>query len=186
MNEYKRIINILLVIMLMIGSITPLKAFDFATDINFGKFTEGYRSSVTPIKDKDIVWTRDPKILNNARVMVAEVNGSTLSEFRVLAVSADAKIEAFKDSDGTSYFICTGKHDATGHTLLVMMEPKNNLAYVYDTDSYSSEVVNLGAYVQIYNGRTMIPLRKFAEIFGGKVKYYSKGNYDLWWPSNHK
>ena len=186
MNKITKVISILLAVMIVTLVVIPIKGFDFSTDTNFYKFTEGYRSYVAPIKKKNIVWGKDIKKQNGASIITAEINGVTLSEFRYLATSADATIEFLKHSDGTTYMICTGKHDATGHTLVVMIEPKNNLAYVYDTDSYASEVVNLGAYVQIYNGKTLVPLRKFLGIFGGEIKYYGKGNYDVYWPSLHK
>ncbi len=177
MNKGKKIINILLTLMIIVLAVIPISAFDFSSDSNFYKFTEGYSSYVTPIKAKDVTWGEIGKM--NTKFMDVLKNGTTLTELRQLAEIENFKLEAFKHSDGTSYFICTQKHDITGHTLVVMIEPKNNLAYVYDTDSYVSEVVNLGEYVQIYKGRTLVPLRKFTEIFGWKIKYYGKGNYDI-------
>ena len=118
--------------------------------------------------------------------MSAKVNGVTLDELRSLADTADAKVEVNKHSDGRSYIIITAKHDVTGHTIVMMIETKNRYAYVYDVDSYVSEVVDLGEYVQIYEGRTLVPLRKFIETFGGKVKYYKTGKFTIDWPSLHK
>ena len=184
MNQCKKIINVLLALMMVALVTITTQAFDFSTDANFHKFTEGYRSYVTPIKDKDIVWSNSEKF--KISTMDVVINGTALTELRHLMRIGDIKLESFKHSDGTSYVICTGRQDVTGHTIVVMMEPKNNLAYVYDTDSYASEVVDLGAYVQLYKGRTLVPLRKTIEIFGGIVKYYSKGNYDIIWPSLHK
>ncbi len=177
MNKSKKVINILIPLIIMVLTIVPTSAFDFSTDTNFYKFTEGYRNYVTPVKDKEVVWSESGKL--NTNFMDVLKNGTTLAELRSLTRIGNLDLETFKHSDGTSYMICTGKHDVTGHTIVVMIEPKNNLAYVYDTDSYTSEVVNLGEYVQIYNGRTLVPLRKFTGIFGWKIKYYGRANYDI-------
>ncbi len=187
MSRCKKVINVLIAVIVVILVAIPTTAFDFSTDTNFLRFTEGYNRYVTPIKEKEIVLSHSitNKKDTNQRINVVR-NGSSLAQLNFLAKSADATLEFYKHSDGTSYMICTGKHDATGHTIVVMIEPKNRYAYVYDTNSYASEVVDLGEYVQSYNGRTLVPLRKFIGIFGGELKYYGKANFDIVWPSFHK
>ncbi len=177
--------------LLLIGSLFSVSistsAFDFSNDKNFDMFNKGYRESVNSVKLSEITRAQTINDPNDTTVSLeARRNGVTLAELKYAAKKSDVKLEFHKYSDGSTAIICTGKHDVTGHTIVVMLEPKNNLAYVYDTDSYTSEVVNLGEYVQIYQGRTLVPLRKFIEIFGGKVKYYSRGKYDVWWPSLNK
>ena len=186
MNRLKKYI-MLVVMMLTMVNCCHLYAFDFENDPNFHKFTNGYKAYVKPIKAKDILKTKEVYDISDSTIYIsAKVNGITLDELRDLAIAANAKVEVNKHSDGTSYMIITAKHDLTGHTLVMMIETKNRYEYVYDTDSYVSEVVDLGEYVQIYQGRTLVPLRKFIEAFGGVVKYKKAGHFTIDWPSLHK
>lgn len=187
MNKSK---NICLMCIMALIVIIPMKgyAFDFDNDPKWKIFNAGSKNTyTTTVKNKEIVWG---SIVTNGvkyRQMNIARNGVTLSELKELAKGADVKLQFHKYSDGSVAMICTGEHDVTGHTLVMMVEPKNRYAYVYDTVSCISEVVDLGEAVQVYKGRTLIPIRKFIETFGGKVIYQGKvGEYDVIWPSLHK
>lgn len=186
MSRVKQTLVILMLLMVAVLNYSQVQAFDFENDPNFHKFTNGYKSYITPIKEKDVKRAKNFTETTNIVYMSAKINGVTLDELRNLVDAAGAKLEVNKHSDGSSYFIITTNHDLTGHTLVMMVEPKNRYAYVYDIDSYVSEVVDLGEYVQIYQGRTLVPLRKFIETLGGTVKYRSTGHFAIEWPSLHK
>ncbi len=48
------------------------------------------------------------------------------------------------------------------------------------------KVIDLGEAVHIYNGRTLVPVRKIIETFGGKVISRGKNGYSIRWPSLDK
>ncbi len=187
MNNLKKISIVLIVCMLTFLNSSVIKAVDFSADKNFNAFVEGYNAYVKPIKRNEIIWFQETVRLNdNNDYMKVVRNGVSMIELKYLANAANTTLEVNKHSDGTSYIIITGQHDTTGHTLVMMIETKNRYAYVYDVDSCVSEVVDLGGYVQIYKGKTLVPLRKFIETFGGNVKHHKNGAFNIYWPSLHK
>ncbi len=187
----KKFMNIafMCIVTILIAMPINVYAFDFEQDSNWKKFNEGCeRTYTSPIKANEIIWgsiTGKSGTKNNE--MSVERNGVTLAEIKETAKRTAIKLEFHKYSDGSTAIICTGKHDITGHEIVMMIEPKNRYAYVYDTVSCVSEVVDLGEAVHIYKGRTLVPIRKFMETFGAKVIYQGKaGDFDIWWPSLHK
>ncbi len=187
MIKVKQIIIVSIIFILTLSNSLVVQAFDFDNDPNFYKFVEGYKAYIKPVKNSEIKWVYETKLLDDKNDYMKIVrNGTSLIELRYLANAAGVNLEYLKHSDGTSYIIGTGKHDITGHTIVIMIEPKNNFAYVFDTDSNTSKVVNLGEYVQLYKGKTLVPVRKFIETFGGNVKYDKTRAFEIDWPSLHK
>ena len=178
----------LIILLLGMLMVSKIQAFDCENDPNWEIFNRGSsRTYTSPIKAKEIRWEYSVGENPTKTTMKVVRKGISLVEIKTLANDSAIDLKFQKYSDGSSAIICTGKHDVTGHTLVMMIEPNNRYAYVYDTDSCVSEVIDLGEAVHIYQGRTLVPLRKFIEAFGAKVTVLNdKGRYSIIWPSLHK
>ncbi len=136
--------NLIIIFVVGLLMMPQLQAFDFEGDPNWKIFDNGCsRTFTTPIKSKEIIWDEAKDTIGTTVSIHDEMrvvrNGVTLVELKSLVKISKIDLEFHKYSDGSSAIICKGKHDTTGHTLVMMIEPKNRYAYVYDTDACVSE-----------------------------------------------